>query len=145
MARRFLVIVACIVAFHYASGQNNKSGQKSKSTQSPVKTKKGSTPLKPVVKPDSLKGREQLANSLAKLRDSIASDLKLIAQKIDTAKSNQHHLDKARKRLIVERKKIDTEIENVAGATKETWEYFIRQAAEETSYDVSTEYNKIFT
>lgn len=76
-----------------------------------------------------LKDRTKLSMELTQLRDSINAELALIAQMNDTSSIIRPYIERAKKKLSIQRNKVGEVIEDVGEATKETWDYFVMEAA----------------
>jgi hypothetical protein len=118
-----------------------------KSTKLPAtkstRIKSGTRISKVPIVPDSLTGREQISKTIFQLRDSIDGQLKFISEKIDTTKARHAKIERAKKKLKNERERLTTALENIAGATRETWEYFIHETSQSTLLEVRETYEEV--
>jgi hypothetical protein len=85
----------------------------------------------------------KLSKELIALRDSINHELEFIGQRMDTSTSKRPSIERARKKLRIEKGKVEEVIENVVNATKDTWDYYIHERAANSVIQINYEYRRI--
>lgn len=90
-----------------------------------------------------LRDRTKLSLELIQLRDSINSELEFITLRVDTSIVKQRYIERAKKKLKIEKNEVEEAIKNVLNATQDTWDYFVREMANNTVIQIGYEYHQV--